>query len=114
MYIPIPLLILIALLNLVLALTALWRRSGGDLIKPPANLAARMGTHAASAADLSARTMPGTPTDPAFPLEIDPALEEEIRILLSRNQKINAVKLVRERLRLTLKQSKDLAERYER
>lgn len=92
-----PLIILIAFVILVLVLTLLRRRSGRDLMKPPA--------------DLAVRSMPDA--DQAFPFEIDAAMEAEIRTLLDRNQKINAVKLIRETMGLSLKQSKDLAERFE-
>ena len=96
MYVPLPVLAVAAILFLVLAVLAVRRRSPvRDLIDPP---------RFAHIGAVAARPVAATPDLPAEMLE-------EVRLLISRKQKIEAIKRVREVTHLGLAEAKELVER---
>ena len=83
MYIPIPIVLGAVALILVLLITRRGGRRREDLLEPPAAV------------------------------QIPEALAREVRTLLAQGHKLSAIKLVRERSSLGLKEAKDVVERLE-
>lgn len=75
------------------------RRGRGDLIAPPG--------------DLGGAAPPPTPapSPPGGPMSLPPEVEAEVRALMARGQKIEAIKRVREVTRSGLKEAMDFVER---
>ena len=99
MYVPLPVLAAAAVLFLVLAFIAVRRRSPArDLIAVPRqpSVAGRSWEPAAS---------------PAITPALPPEILEEVRSLVGRGRKIDAIKRVREVTHLGLGEAKDLVER---
>ena len=104
MYIPVPMLAVIAVAFLFLLAFAFRRRDGErDLIAPPRTVvppaSARFGPAAAEAGN--ARTANFLP----------PEIADEVRALSAAGRKIEAIKLVRESTGLGLAEAKQLVER---
>jgi len=76
------------------------RRGRGDLIAPPVEL---------GAAAALPRPMP--PAAPGGPMSLPPEVEAEVRALMARGMKIEAIKRVREVTRSGLKEAMDFVER---
>ena len=94
MYVPLPVLAVAAILFLVLAVLAVRRRPPArDLIDPPRFSRIDAARPVAPATDLPAETL------------------EEVRLLISQDRKIEAIKRVREVTHLGLGEAKDLVER---
>lgn len=98
MHVPLPVLAAAAILFLVLAFLALRRRaSARDLIEPP-----RYPYGTERARDAAAR--------PAATADLPPEVLEEVRSLVGRGRKIDAIKRVREVTHLGLGEAKNLVE----
>jgi large subunit ribosomal protein L7/L12 len=96
MYVPLPVLAAAAILFLVLVfLAARRRRPAHDLIDPP---------RFSHLGPVAARPVAPTVDLPAHMLD-------EVRLLISQNRKIEAIKRVREATHLGLSEAKDLVER---
>ena len=96
MHVPLPVLATMAILFLVLVILAVRRRRPArDLIDPP---------RFAHLGPVAARPVAATADLPAGVLE-------EVRLLISQNRKIEAIKRVREVTHLGLTEAKDLVER---
>ena len=96
MFVPIPVLILVALLiGLLIGLVLRGRGGRDDLIAPPR------------------RIPPSSFPSPPFPSPgggLSPEVEADVRKLVAGRQKIAAIKLVRTHTGLGLKEAKDLVE----
>ena len=100
MFVPVWLLALAGVAFVVLAWLAL-RRGGGEMIQGQQRDARRIASHA--------------PAHRTAPLPEEAALlaVPEIRAALAQGQKIEAIRLVRERSGLGLKEAKELVERHQ-
>ena len=99
MFIPLPVLAGAAIVVLVLVLLAFRRRSSRDLVEPPKPNYAGYRPAASSA------------LPPVDATELPPHVAAEIRLLLSRGNKIEAIKVVRAATHLGLAEAKELVER---
>jgi ribosomal protein L7/L12 len=102
MFIPLWLLALAGFAFVILAALAIRPRSGGEMIQGQQRDARRLAAHSAQP--------PGAP----LPEENAILAIPEISAALAGGNKIEAIKLVRERTGLGLKESKDLVERLQR
>ena len=101
MFVPVWLLALAGVAFVVLAWLAFRRRGGGEMIEGQQRDARRIASHAPP-------HRAALPPDHAALLAVP-----EIGAALARGQKIEAIKLVRERSGLGLKEAKDLVERHQ-
>ena len=98
MFVPLWLLVLVGVAVALLAMMAFRPRSGAEMIQGQQSTARRLASH--------------VPLRPAAP-QLDEAAVlalPEIRAALAGGRKIDAIKLVRERTGLGLKEAKDLVE----
>ena len=107
MFVPLPIIIACVLLIAFLSLRLLTRGDGRDdlMAAPTARPAAPRGT-------ASKQSAPFVPESPVQPLSAE--LQEQVRDLLRRNRKIDAIKIIRDATKLSLKGAKDMAETIER
>ena len=99
MFVPVWLLALAGVAFVVLAWLAL-RRGGGEMIQGQQRDARRIASHA-------------PPQRTALPPDEAAILGPEIKAALAQGEKIEAIRLVREKTGLGLKEAKDLVERHQ-
>ncbi|MEO9129878.1 MAG: ribosomal protein L7/L12 [Sphingomonas sp.] len=100
MFIPMPVLIAIGIAMMLLVGWALRSRGRDPLMGG--------GRTSAYRAPLAESTVSSVPT-----VTLPPAIEEQVRALMTTNRKIEAIRLVRESTPLDLKGAKDLVESME-
>jgi ribosomal protein L7/L12 len=105
MFIPLWLLAVAGFAFVVLVALAIRPRSGGEMIQGQQRDAQRLAAHSAHSAQPPAALQPEETAILADP---------EIGAALARGNKIEAIRLVRERTGLGLKESKELVERLQR